>query len=147
MNRQLYRIRKSNTSEGSDEEHILDVLFLVTGEKVMQLGSGVVLQEYRVAISSVDPEQNSLSHSVLCHICSCCVVNSIFIKQCRGRGCSVNGFYMEGCCLIETTRAKRVCSCSQSLSLHFVSVKGWFVFCLCEGMEESLAFGSSKVNC
>lgn len=56
--------------EGSDEEHILDVLLLVIGEKVMQVVSGVVLQECQVAISSVDPGQNSLSHSVLCHICS-----------------------------------------------------------------------------
>lgn len=39
-----------------------------------------------------------------------------------------------------------MCSCGQSLSLHPVSVKRLVVFCLCEGMEESSAFGSSKVK-
>lgn len=134
VNRQLYRIRKSNMREGSDEKHIVDVLFLVIGEE-MQVGGGVVLQECQVAVSSMDPGQNSLNHSVLYHICSWCVVNSIFVKQCRRHGRSVNGFYMEGCRVMETTRAEHACAaavshCHCTLSqwrgwLFFVFVRGW----------------------
>lgn len=100
----------------------------------MLTGSVVVLHASQVAVSSVGPVQNSLKQfCAKSHLFLACGKGFAFLRSHREHSCSASGFYTEGSSLVKTARVKLVyclCSCTQSLSLHTLTVKRKEVVCV-----------------
>lgn len=96
-------------------------------------GSIVVLHACQVAVSSVGPVQNSLKQfCARSHLFLVCGKGFAFLRSHREHSYSASGFYTEGCSLVKTARVKLVyclCGCTQSLSLHSLTVKRKEVVC------------------